>query len=97
MTTDDIVRMAEQSGIKMKLGDELITLAKLEKFAKLVQAQPKTQGFWWFWLRPEGGLLKPGFNLTICRGFSITLVTSKRRYRVRYRLGIKPRFLWSAE
>ena len=28
----------------------------------------QTRGFWLFWLRPEGGVYMPGFNLTICRG-----------------------------
>lgn len=57
----------------------------------------QTRGFWLFWLRPEGGTYKPGFNLTICRGFAISLVVLGKRYRFRFRPLIKPRFLWEVE
>ena len=56
-----------------------------------------TRGFWLFWLRPEGGTYRRGINLTICRGFILCLVTSKHKYRFRFRHGIKPRFMWSKE
>ena len=56
-----------------------------------------TRGFWLFWLRPEGGTYRRGINLTICRGFILCLVTSKHKYRFRFRHSIKPRFMWSVE
>lgn len=56
-----------------------------------------TEGFWIFWLRPEGGTYRRGINLTICRGFILCLVTSKHKYRFRFRHSIKPRFMWSKE
>lgn len=55
----------------------------------------QTRGFWLFWLRPEGGMYMPGFNLTICRGFAISLVALGKKYRFRYRKDISPRILWS--
>lgn len=57
----------------------------------------QTRGFWLFWLRPEGGTYKPGFNLTICRGAAITLIAFGKKYRFRYRKNISPRILWSVE
>lgn len=56
-----------------------------------------TRGFLWLWLRPEGGVYKPGFNLTICRGFALALVAFGKKYRFRYRKNISPKFLWSVE
>ena len=56
-----------------------------------------TRGFWLFWLRPEGGTYRRGINLTLCRGFILCLVTSKHKYRFRFRHSIKPRFMWSVE
>lgn len=56
-----------------------------------------TRGFWLFWLRPEGGTYRRGINLTLCRGFILCLVTSKHKYRFRFRHSIKPRFMWSKE
>ena len=56
-----------------------------------------TRGFWLFWLRPEGGVYKPGFNLTILRGFALALVAFGKKYRFRYRKNISPKFLWSVE
>lgn len=56
-----------------------------------------TRGFLWFWLKPEGGVYKPGFNLTILRGFALTLVAFGKKYRFRYRKNISPKFLWSVE
>ena len=57
----------------------------------------RTRGFWLFWLRPEGSVYKPGFNLTICRGFAISLVAFGKKYRFRYRKGMSPKILWSVE
>jgi hypothetical protein len=58
----------------------------------------KTRGFLWFWLRPEGGIHKPGLNLTLPgNGFVLTLYTQRSKYRFRFRWGIKPNFLWSKE
>ena len=58
----------------------------------------KTRGFLWFWLRPEGGIHKPGLNLTLPgNGFVLTLYTQRSKYRLRFRWGIKPNFLWSKE
>jgi len=56
-----------------------------------------TRGFWLFWLRPEGSTYRRGINLTVCRGFILCLVTSKHKYRFRFRHSIKPRFMWSKE
>lgn len=55
----------------------------------------QTRGFWLFWLRPEGGVYRPGFNLTICRGVAIALIAFGKKYRLRYRKDISPRILWS--
>lgn len=57
----------------------------------------QTRGFWLFWLRPEGGVYKPGFNLTICRGFAVSLIAFGKKCRFRYRKNISPRILWSIE
>jgi len=57
----------------------------------------QTRGFWLFWLRPEGGVYMPGFNLTICRGFAISLIALGKKYRFRYRKSISPRILWIVE
>jgi len=58
----------------------------------------KTRGFLWFWLRPEGGFHRQGFNLTpLPNGFVLTLYTQRFKYRFRFRRGIKPNFLWGKE
>lgn len=65
-----------------------------------------SRGWLWFWLRSEGGAVRRGINLTIIgknnpsgchRGFVLILRTKKRKYRFRFRMGIKPMFLWSKE
>lgn len=49
-------------------------------------------------LRKEGELLKRGLNWTwVAYGFVAVLVTSKKKYRFRFRPLIKPRFLWGVE
>lgn len=49
-------------------------------------------------LRKEGELLKRGLNLAwIAYGFGAVLVTSKKKYRFRFRPLVKPMFLWEVE
>lgn len=97
MTSDDIIRLAEQSGIVFRLTSTDVTVEKLERFLALAQA-PRTRGFLWFWLRPEGCELRSGLNLTLTgNGFVLGLLVRDRKYRFRYRKDIKPRFLWSSE
>jgi hypothetical protein len=94
---DNIIRLAEQSGIVFRLTGTDVTVEKLERFLALAQA-PRTRGFLWFWLRPEGGELRSGLNLTLTgNGFVLTLYTQRFKYRFRYRRDIKPKFLWSKE
>ena len=99
MNREDIIRMAQDARIPLNLTDERVTLKKLELFGELYATQKgntaNTRGFWIFWLRPEGGTYRRGINLTICRGFILCLVTSKHKYRFRFRHSIKPRFMWS--
>ena len=97
MTRDEIIRLAEQAGIVFRLTSTDVTVEKLQRFLELAQA-PRTRGFLWFWLRPEGGVHKPGLNLTLPgNGFVLTLYTQRSKYRLRFRWGIKPNFLWSKE
>jgi hypothetical protein len=97
MNRDDIIRLAEQAGIVFRLTSTDITVEKLERFLALAQG-PRTRGFLWFWLRPEGCEYKTGLNLTLPgNGFVLTLYTQRFKYRFRYRRDIKPRFLWSRE
>ena len=97
MTRDDIIRLAHQAGIVFRMGNTDVTVEKLERFLSLTQA-PRTRGFLWFWLRPEGGEYRQGFNLTILHnGFVLGLLVRDRKYRFRFRRGIKPKFLWSKE
>ena len=98
MKKDDIIRLAEEAGIVFRLTSTDVTVEKLERFLKLAQA-PHTRGFLWFWLRPEGAMPKPGFNLTVPRinGFVLAFYTRRSKYRFRFRRGIKPNFLWSKE
>ena len=97
MNRDGVIRLAEQSGIVFRMGNTDVTVEKLERFLELAQA-PRTRGFLWFWLRPEGCEYKTGLNLTLTgNGFVLTLYTQRSKYRFRYRKDIKPRFLWSKE
>ncbi len=97
MTRDDIIRLAEQAGIVFRLTSTDVTVEKLERFLTLAQA-PRTRGFLCFSLRTDGGIHQPGLNLTLPgNGSVLPLYTQRSKYRLRFRWGIKPNFLWSKE
>lgn len=97
MNRDEIIQLAEQAGIVFRLTSTDVTVEKLERFLALVHA-PRTRGFLWFWLRPEGGKHRPGLNLTLPGdGFILTLYTRRFKYRFRFRWAIKPMFMWGGK
>lgn len=110
MDKDEIIELAHHAGIVFRLGSTDVTPEKLDRFLmfalEAIDERKDAHRKFGIWMRPEGALVRRGINLTIIgkdnpsgchRGFVLILRTKRRQYRFRFRMGIKPMFLWSRE